>query len=274
MPITPCRLFDTRAGSTVGARNTPLGTGETLTAQVTGTNGNCTIPAGASGVAMNVTTVNGTAASFLTAWPADATQPTASNLNWVAGSPPTPNKVDVKLSAAGKVSFFNNAGTVDVIADVVGFYDAIDLGAGGTTAPAITRVALDPGSFSSDGMGTLVHDFTAGSMSGSSNVDVECAISGIQLPNGATVTGLVSHVSDNSANAGADVRVQLFRNTFGVSNAELMATETTTGAPGPITLTTSTVTEPVIDNTQFTYSVTVCGLVAVNRFFDTFVNLS
>lgn len=71
---------------------------------------------------MNVTTVNGTVGSFLTLWPADATRPTASNLNWVAGSPATPNKVDVKLSADGKVSIFNLTGTVDVIADIVGFY--------------------------------------------------------------------------------------------------------------------------------------------------------
>jgi hypothetical protein len=71
---------------------------------------------------MNVTTVNATATSFLTIWPADAAQPLASNLNWVAGSPPTPNKVDVKLSADGRIKLFNNGGTVDVLADIVGYY--------------------------------------------------------------------------------------------------------------------------------------------------------
>ena len=122
VPITPCRLFDTRASATVGPRNTPLGPADTMTQSVTGVNGNCTLPLDAAGVAMNVTTVNGTAASFLTVWPADVTQPLASSLNWVAGSPPTPNKVDVKLSAAGKINLFNNGGTVDVLADVVGYY--------------------------------------------------------------------------------------------------------------------------------------------------------
>lgn len=122
IPITPCRLVDTRAATQVGTRGNPLGTGETYTLAVTGTNGNCTIPADANAVAMNVTVVNGTSGSFLTSWPADATQPLASNLNWVAGAPPTPNKVDVKLSVAGKVSVFNNSGTVDVVADIVGFY--------------------------------------------------------------------------------------------------------------------------------------------------------
>lgn len=124
VPITPCRLFDTRPATQVGPRNTPLGNAETYTQPVVGTNGACIIPAAATAIAMNVTTVNGTIGSFLTLWPADATRPTASNLNWIAGSPATPNKVDVKLSADGKVSIFNLSGTVDVIADVVGFYAA------------------------------------------------------------------------------------------------------------------------------------------------------
>jgi len=120
--VVPCRLFDTRAAAPVGPRTTPLTGGETFTQQVTGTNGSCTIPAEATAVAMNVTTVNGSAISFLTIWPADAAQPLASNLNWVAGSPATPNKVDVKLSATGAIKLFDNAGTVDVLADVVGYY--------------------------------------------------------------------------------------------------------------------------------------------------------
>ncbi len=49
-------------------------------------------------------------------------QPLASNLNWVPGSPPTPNKVDVKLSATGAISLYNNVGSVSVLADVVGYY--------------------------------------------------------------------------------------------------------------------------------------------------------
>ena len=55
VPIAPCRLADTRADSTVGGRGTPLGVGETHTFQVWGTNGNCTIPASATGIGSNVT---------------------------------------------------------------------------------------------------------------------------------------------------------------------------------------------------------------------------
>jgi hypothetical protein len=123
IPITPCRLFDLRpAPSQIGPRSAALGPHEVYTVQVTGTNGNCTIPADATAVAMNVTTVGGTAASYLTVFPSDATQPLASNLNWVPGSPPTPNKVDVKLSATGQISLYNDVGSVAVLADVVGYY--------------------------------------------------------------------------------------------------------------------------------------------------------
>ncbi|MFM7061608.1 MAG: hypothetical protein ACKOZL_10555, partial [Actinomycetes bacterium] len=124
VPIAPCRLIDTRASSQVGPRFLPIGPGQTVTFQVTGTNGNCTLPAGATAIASNVTTVNTTAASYLTVFPADATRPTASNLNWTAGAPPTPNQVTVGLSTTGAVKVFNLTGSVDVIIDVVGYYRA------------------------------------------------------------------------------------------------------------------------------------------------------
>ncbi|HEX2782457.1 MAG TPA: hypothetical protein VHN36_02655 [Ilumatobacteraceae bacterium] len=124
VPIVPCRLFDTRSGSdvNVGPRATPIGPGEAYTQPVTGTNGHCVIPTDATAISMNVTAVGGTASSFLTVYPADAAPPQASNLNWTAGAAPTPNKVDVKLSGSGAINLFNLAGTVDVLADAVGYY--------------------------------------------------------------------------------------------------------------------------------------------------------
>jgi hypothetical protein len=50
------------------------------------------------------------------------TLPTASNLNWLPGQSPTPNKVDVKLSASGAVSMYNADGHVNVIIDIAGYY--------------------------------------------------------------------------------------------------------------------------------------------------------
>ena len=140
VPVAPCRLLDTRPTTQVGTRGTPLGANETFTQQVTGTNGNCTIPAGATAVAMNVTAVGGTAASFLTVFPADlAVAPTASNLNWQPGAAPTPNKVDVQLSPSGAIKLYNLNGTVDVLADVVGYYVAGAAGPAGPTGPTGPR---------------------------------------------------------------------------------------------------------------------------------------
>ncbi|MCU1390695.1 MAG: hypothetical protein JWL72_4033 [Ilumatobacteraceae bacterium] len=124
VPITPCRLVDTRTGSNnVGSLAAPLGPGETVTLAVWGTNGDCTIPNNATGIAANVTAVNPTAGSFVTVYPADADpRPAASNLNVVAGGAPTPNQVTVGLSSAGAISVYNNGGTVDIVIDVVGYY--------------------------------------------------------------------------------------------------------------------------------------------------------
>lgn len=120
--ITPCRLLDTRPSPlTVGPRGAALGPGETYVATVGGTNGNCTLPTDLTGVVMNVTVVDGTAGSFLTVFPSDQPRPLSSNLNWVAGQAATPNQVTANLSADGKISFYNLAGTVNVIADVVGY---------------------------------------------------------------------------------------------------------------------------------------------------------
>lgn len=127
VPITPCRLMDTRAGAAVGPRSTPIGASETYTVTARGDNGNCTgIPADALAVALNVTAVNATAGTFLTIWPAGAPKPLASSLNPAPGAGPAPNAVTTNLSADGKFSIFNNAGTVDVLADVTGYYVAHD----------------------------------------------------------------------------------------------------------------------------------------------------
>jgi hypothetical protein len=122
VPITPCRVMDTRgAPSTVGPRSTPLGAAETYSITVLGVNGNCTIPADAVGLSLNVTAVNPTAASFLTVFPFGAPLPVASNLNYTAGQAPVPNAVQVKIGT-DKISFYNNTGSVDVAADIVGYY--------------------------------------------------------------------------------------------------------------------------------------------------------
>ena len=129
-PVVPDRVLDTRSGN--GAPQAQVGPGHTITVQMTGRGGSGIPAAGVSAVVLNVTVTNATAASYLTVWPEGVQQPVASNLNFLAGQN-TPNRVIVKLGSTGKVSFFNAAGSVDVIADVGGWFtDATPDGIGST----------------------------------------------------------------------------------------------------------------------------------------------
>jgi len=137
IPVPPCRLDSRPAPFNVGPTPGPLGPGETnvYTQQVTGANGDCIIPPDAVAVSMNVTVVNGTAQSNLRVFPADVGTPDASNLNWLAGQSPTPNKVVTKLSLDGKIKLFNFAGTVNVLADVDGYFTSSSLKELAASAP-------------------------------------------------------------------------------------------------------------------------------------------
>jgi hypothetical protein len=127
VPTAGCRVADTRAAFAVGPRNTPLGADETFTVNIHGENGECTgalaIPTDAVGVALNVTATNATTNSNIRIFPADLTNvPNLSNLNVAGGEPPTPNKVDVKLSPDGKIKIYNFRGSVNIFIDIVGYY--------------------------------------------------------------------------------------------------------------------------------------------------------
>lgn len=123
VPISPCRLSDTRVDSNVGARNTPLGAQDTMIVAAHGANGQCAgIPATARGLSLNVTALNASEPTFLTIWPTNAERPAASSLNPVPGEPPTPNAVTTKIAPDGQFAVFNRAGRVDLIIDVNGYY--------------------------------------------------------------------------------------------------------------------------------------------------------
>jgi hypothetical protein len=82
------------------------------------------VPAsGVVAVVANVTAADTTAQSYLTAWPTGESQPTASDLNWVAGLT-VPNMAVVGLGTGGDISVYVNSGSADVIVDVTGWYIA------------------------------------------------------------------------------------------------------------------------------------------------------
>lgn len=119
--ITPCRLFDTRASEPVGDRTTPLSANETFVRQVTGTNGNCTIPAFATAISYNLTIPDGLD-GYLTIFPADAPQPTASTINPVTGQGVKVNGGIVGLSATGSIVLFSLRGPVNALLDITGYF--------------------------------------------------------------------------------------------------------------------------------------------------------
>jgi hypothetical protein len=116
-PVTPARVLDTRVG--LGALQLPLASLGALDLQLAGQGG---VPAaGVSAVVMNMTVVDPLSPGFLTAWPAGALQPLASNLNFAARQT-VPNLVVAKLGTAGRVSIYNGGGTAHLVADVNGWY--------------------------------------------------------------------------------------------------------------------------------------------------------
>ena len=126
-PLVPARVLDTRTA--IGAPAAAVKGGHQVDVQMTGAGG---VPAsGVSAVVLNVTTTDTTAPSYLTVFPSDETKPIVSNLNFVAGQT-VPNRVVVKVSALGQVSFYNAAGSANVIADVSGWFS--DGSPGGTGA--------------------------------------------------------------------------------------------------------------------------------------------
>ncbi len=148
--IAPTRVLDTRpAPENVGGFVGPLSSGQTHTFAVTGVAG---VPANASAVVMNVTVTGTNASSFLTVYPAGATRPTASNLNWGSGIT-IPNLVTVKVGAGGQVSVFNLTGNAHVIADIAGYYApdngkfvALNVfGAAGTATPTLDGFGANMG---------------------------------------------------------------------------------------------------------------------------------
>ncbi len=121
--IAPIRLMDTRIGSTtidgLYQGEGRLGAGLSRSVRVVGRGG---VPeTGVGSVALNVTAVEPTSMSYLTVWPQGKPRPNASNLNYVAGKT-IANMVIVPVGVGGNVSLFNEAGTTDVLVDLLGWF--------------------------------------------------------------------------------------------------------------------------------------------------------
>ncbi|MEQ1703633.1 MAG: collagen-like protein [Ilumatobacteraceae bacterium] len=121
--VATVRVLDTRNAIGVDP-SAPLAAGATLDLEVPD------LPDDAAAVVINVTVVHGTAVSYLTLFPKGATRPTTSTINWLSTAA-VGNAATVQLGTDHSISVYNDAGTVDVIIDLIGYYAPGGVGAQG-----------------------------------------------------------------------------------------------------------------------------------------------
>ena len=125
--LASTRILDTRSGLGLPAAGR-AGPNSTTTLTVLGRAG---VPAtNVAAVVFNLTAVSPTRGSYLTAFPAGPNRPVVSNLNVDAGVTRA-NQVTVPVGTGGAVSLYNAFGSVDLLADVLGYYDSTNGTSGG-----------------------------------------------------------------------------------------------------------------------------------------------
>ncbi|MGB3441766.1 MAG: hypothetical protein WBA97_23725 [Actinophytocola sp.] len=108
-PVSPVRVLDTRGGPALAG-------GQTTTLDLAGR-----LPANATVVVLNVTGVEPTIGTYVTAYPAGAERPTVSSLNLALGETRA-NLVTVAVGGARAVSLYNHLGSTHIVADLAGYY--------------------------------------------------------------------------------------------------------------------------------------------------------
>lgn len=112
VPVTPCRLADTRQGSPIQ--------GGTWDVFVVPQLGGCNIPPNATAYSLNITVAPHGPLGYLTIWPAERTMPYASTMNSPDGRTKA-NAAIVPAGAGGAVSAYVTD-TTDVILDIDGYF--------------------------------------------------------------------------------------------------------------------------------------------------------
>ncbi len=126
--IQPVRVLDTRGnGQMVGVPAAgPIGADKAIDVQIAGfkVGDQVLIPEDATSVAINHTIdFDATSKSFLTVWPTGDPRPLASTNNAEPGFV-SPVSALMKIGEDGKISVYNQAGAVNVIIDVTGYFVA------------------------------------------------------------------------------------------------------------------------------------------------------
>jgi sugar lactone lactonase YvrE len=133
VPVTPCRIADTRNAS--GPFGGPAIAGGTSRDFVIPSSA-CGIPSTAAAYSMNVAVVPGGSLGYLTLWPSGQSQPLVATLNSIDGRVKS-NAAIVPAGSNGAVSVFATD-TTDVILDINGYFVA------GGNASALAFYPLTP----------------------------------------------------------------------------------------------------------------------------------
>ncbi|MGO9562003.1 MAG: choice-of-anchor tandem repeat GloVer-containing protein [Candidatus Korobacteraceae bacterium] len=115
VPVTPCRLVDTRQSGD------PI-QGGTYRNFIVPQLGNCNIPASAAAYSLNVTVVPQGPLGYLTVWPAGESQPLVSTMNSTDGRVKA-NAAIVPAGASAAVSVYASS-TTNLILDIDGYFES------------------------------------------------------------------------------------------------------------------------------------------------------
>jgi Right handed beta helix region len=158
-PMTPVRVLDTRNGAGTTAAGAVAARG-TLRLNLSGK-----VPAGAAAAVLNLTATQPTAGGFITAYAGGQPVPDTSNLNFTAGKT-VANQVIVPLTSDVADFYNDSGGTVQLIADLDGYYSSgatssfvpygptrivdtrVGLGAKAGAVPAHGTLVITPSTFS------------------------------------------------------------------------------------------------------------------------------
>ena len=126
--VTPTRVLDTRTG--IGAPKAVIGARQNLDVNVPG------VPSGAIAVAVNLTVTQVTGVSFLTLFAKGTARPNTSTLNWLYATNTVANGVIVKVDSQQNFTVYNQAGSANVVVDLLGYYAPGPAGETGPAGPA------------------------------------------------------------------------------------------------------------------------------------------
>ena len=128
VPVSPQRICDTRANDGLpspynqcngsGGSAKTIGSGGTLTIEAAGLPD---VPSSATAIVAAVTTLNETTSGYLTIYPAGASRPTTSEINFTSGATDN-NEVTVGVGTSGDITIYNSSGSTDVLVDLLGYY--------------------------------------------------------------------------------------------------------------------------------------------------------